>query len=482
MANSSSDGREALQGAEEDIFDLISELLAPKEWAEWLKAPLARAAAKGNRSLARKLLAAGLPVVWAGLSVVCIGLTAAVHKDERASGGTPEQHGNCRMDNRDGREALRGAEKETFDLVSEILTSEEWAEWLKAPLERAAAQCNRCLARRLVGAGAKIGDALHAAVRGGHGEIVDDLLENGASVAAVDVSGAERTPLHVAAREGNAEMVQLLLLRGADRNALDNADWTPLYTAAYFGHVAAVQSLLAGGADAHLRYTPCNTPVVHVAAQEDHTEVLRVVIEHGVDVDARDRDQSTALHFAAAMNRVGAIDLLVQAGANIGATTVYGETPLHCAARQVRVQASLALVNHGADVNAKNLGFKTPLHYASAKAGKPYRRPAEVVDILLRSGADETMVDDRGHRAVDLIGNDVEEEDSLAGDADRVEGLLRNAPWDRAWRRRGYLVLCRAHPDRVQRLRQMTGRAHAAMSKVLGLQEEGVFRAIVGYL
>lgn len=72
-----------------------------------------------------------------------------------------------------------------------------------------------------MGAGAKIGDALHAAARGGHGSVVTDLLENGASsVAATHTEGM--TPLHAAAaREGKTEMVQLLLLKGADIDAMD---------------------------------------------------------------------------------------------------------------------------------------------------------------------------------------------------------------------------------------------------------------------
>lgn len=104
-----------------------------------------------------------------------------------------------------------------------------------------------------------------------------------------------------------------------------------------------------------------------------------------------------------------------------------------------------------------------------------------------------------------------------------------NAPADRAWRRRGYLALCRAHPDRVKlrpeaaagpragsgaasRLRSGAklarlgapsggggggGAAATAggtanrrgcgdwtdvMARVLRLQEEEIFRAIVGYL
>ena len=70
------------------------------------------------------------------------------------------------------------------------------------------------------GAGAKIGDALHAAVRGGHGGVVNDLLDSGASVAAQDAENG-RTPLHVAAIEGLQEMVQLLIVKGADKHSFD---------------------------------------------------------------------------------------------------------------------------------------------------------------------------------------------------------------------------------------------------------------------
>lgn len=72
-----------------------------------------------------------------------------------------------------------------------------------------------------------------------------------------------------------------------------------------------------------------------------------------------------------------------------------------------------------------------------------------MVDLLLRWGADETIVDRTGETAFDILGM-VEEVNGLAGDAERVRELLANAPINRAWRRRGYLVLCRSHPDRVE--------------------------------
>ena len=74
------------------------------------------------------------------------------------------------MVNQDEREALRGAEEETFDILAEVLTLEQWAELLRAPLERAAKTGNRGLAQKLVDAGAEIGNGLHDAIWGGHEE------------------------------------------------------------------------------------------------------------------------------------------------------------------------------------------------------------------------------------------------------------------------------------------------------------------------
>ena len=42
-------------------------------------------------------------------------------------------------------------------------------------------------------------------------------------------------------------------------------------------------------------------------------------------------------------------------------------------------------------------------------------------------------------------------------DVGRVRELLVNAPADRAWRRRGYLVLCRARPDRLRQIHESSG-------------------------
>lgn len=168
------------------------------------------------------------------------------------------------MANKDRRKVLRGAEEEAFDLLAEVLTPDQWVKLLKAPLERAARQGNRGLAQKLIGAGAVVGNALHLATLGGFGEIVNDLLESGASVDAKGTSGC--TPLHVAAEEGETKIFHLLLLKVADKDALNNCNETPLYLAVN-GNMAAALALLVAGADVSLRRGYIKTSVVHAAAQ-----------------------------------------------------------------------------------------------------------------------------------------------------------------------------------------------------------------------
>ena len=422
------------------------------------------------------------------------------------------------MANREGREALRGAAEETLDLLSESLAPTQWGDMLKAPLERAAAKGMRGLAQKLVWAGAKVGKAMHEAVLGGHDGIVHDLLDGGASTAVKDTSG--RTPIHLAAEGGNSEMVQLLILKGANKDTMDNNGYSPLYLAVCGDHVAAVLALLGAGADVRPRcWSSRKETVVQAASRLGHVEILSAMIEYGADIEGGDFPaKKTALIAAALENQVEAIDVLVDAGVNIDAGDLHGDTPLHLAANWNHVEAVLALLEHGANVNAENTSSSTPLLLAVEGAGT--QEMAEVVDCLLRAGADETLVDDAGDTALDVVTAIFEDDGVGTADANRIQNMLANAPADRTWRRRGYLVMCRTHLDRMQptpessgtsesvakRTRsctmlsrtQASGRTgtvegskeddrssidlHGLLATVLSLPEEGTFRMIVAYL
>lgn len=114
------------------------------------------------------------------------------------------------VNNSEGRERVRGAEENVFNLVANFSTRGAWGRWLRAPLELAASQGDRPLALQLVAAGAAIGTAVHAALRGGYAGLATDLLEKGAPTSTTDMDG--QTPLHVAADLNMPAVVRTLLL------------------------------------------------------------------------------------------------------------------------------------------------------------------------------------------------------------------------------------------------------------------------------
>ena len=356
-----------------------------------------------------------------------------------------------------------------------------------------------------------MGNALHEAVLTGHGDFVDMLLESGACVDARNSIGD--APLHTAASEGETEILRALLSNGAHANALGFEDRTPLYVAAERGHTDVVRDLLAAGADDGIRCGRSAKTGLLVAAEYGRVDVLKALIDHGADAGAVSRSQNTAAHYAARKNHGEAIDILVKAGATVRARNAEGCTPLHEGARISSREVVLALLGHGAEVNTEDHQRRTPLYYAACKAGKP--GSARVVDLLLRSGADETIVATDRRSPARVVGLGVRMRHELSEEYEAVRTLLANAPADRAWRRRGFLAMCRARRSKPD---QAGGTTHAggvapsahnganststggeadgesavvgssrpswpeAVWKVSGLAEEGIFRTIVGFL
>lgn len=352
----------------------------------------------------------------------------------------------------------------------------EVARWLAVPLEDATARGDGELSQKLLQAGATFEeDALHKAIEAGHAAIVDLLLENGASVQ--EEADDYGTPLNVAAKGGHMEIAQLLLSKGADIDYVDCNHNTPLTLALIEDNLAMVEFLLSEVADYDVRVTEYDLQALDFAGSAD---AVRLLIKHGAAVSDRSQIGHTALHSAAQSNTVETIQALVEAGASLEAGDMSGDRPLHYAAgggyaESINPNAALALLNLGAEVNAQTDYAQTALHLAASRAGQ--EGSVEVVDLLLALGADETIVCSGGKTARDLV-NTRGIHMRVPGDDERVLALLARAPANRAWRRRGLLVLYRAYPDRVR----LVGDLASLAAKVFGLKEAGVFRRIVMFL
>ena len=174
-------------------------------------------------------------------------------------------------------------------------------------------------------------------------EMLASLLDKGADVNQKAPDGA--TPLLLAAFCGNPRIVQMLLDRGAQVNAAtlpsskmdaycmklgqmdmgtsgapqrdrltrmqDNLDkledykgitypgsMTPLLFAIWEGHYQAAEVLLAHGAQVNARNTLGRTPLMLAASSSGGTEMVRSLLSRGAEVDAEDKEGTTAAGYA----------------------------------------------------------------------------------------------------------------------------------------------------------------------------------------
>jgi hypothetical protein len=133
-----------------------------------------------------------------------------------------------------------------------------------------------------------------------------------------------------------------------------------------------------------------------------HAETVKVLLEGGASMAAKDWEGKTALLCAAGFAcRAVVAEALLDGGADVSDRCVRGRTAVHSAAQRGvgSSEMVLLLVGRGADVNARDSDGCSPLHVALGTA--PSITNAAVA--LLACGADPDARDDQGRTpAVEL--------------------------------------------------------------------------------
>ena len=484
-----SENRAALNGLEKMIFKLVSKGATAAQWREWLRAPLEHALAVGHKGLVSSLLEAGADggAGWRG----CDGRTLLC---AAAEGGNPEAVSTL----------LEAGGSRELDAAS--------GPQRRTALHRAIAGGHTDAARVLMLAGANVRlvdrrhrSALHYAIEGGHLQLAENVIIGGAHLSE-DVDG--ETPLHLAAAHDDGAFVGTLLRRGASVDVPNDEGNCPLHVAIKHGHVAVAEALLRAGADPEESDEDDFRPLYIARSSLAMTKLL---LKHGADVNAADDHGYTVLHRLAGNDAVpGVVEALVEAGGDLQAKsgpvsfTAWGEfnglSPLHCTAMNCDMKIMDALLRHGADVNAGDGDGLTPLHAvceisAHDDSENDHLWTLDAADALLRWGADETLTDNDGRTPFDIVGRGMETRP--------LRRLLKNAPAERAWRRRGMLVMCRALPDKLpgrgrkgkaSKTKRGRGRGRGGgganrgremadiLVRVVELDDDDIFRTIVGFL
>jgi ankyrin repeat protein len=251
------------------------------------------------------------------------------------------------------------------------------------------------------------------------------------------------TPLHYAALYGLHGIVKYLIAEHSQdvhsRGFEDKS--TPLHVASARGHVEVAHILLGHGADATAQDKQGRTPL-HGASYWGHVKLARILLEHAADAKAEDKHGSTPLHMACGGGQAGVVFLLLEHGADATAQDKLWLTPLHRASRRGQLEITHTLLEHGADAAAENKVSWTPLHYSCVEGH------VEVARVLLRHRALATAEDKVGCTPLHMA--------SSGGYAELARVLLKNDANATAQDKEGRTPL-----------HQAAGRRHVEVTRIL---------------
>lgn len=222
--------------------------------------------------------------------------------------------------------------------------------------------------------------------------------------------------LWMAISKGDVRLVQELLVSNPEFASYRNPNASgnsPLYAAAHKGDKEIVRIILDHGADVNTGNDFGETPL-HAAAEWGYPEVVNLLIARGADITAPDQDGKTPLFVSTTVYPIGYLPtmevqrLLLNAGAE-RAMTIYDAVRLGDIARVV------GLLDENPDLleSTDSGAHYTPLLHAADVGSIP------VAELLLSRGADIDTMDDCGHTPLLLA---IEHDDAELAEFFRARG------------------------------------------------------------
>ena len=148
--------------------------------------------------------------------------------------------------------------------------------------------------------------ALHIATASNNITVLEQLLEAGANPDLINRFG--KTPLKLAALNGNIEVTKLLLKHNAKVDIDDETESALTFAQAYQNFEVAV-ILIKAGARIDGNITPFQS-TFFAAVMLGDAEVVKILIEHGVETQTRNPDGQTALQLAKLHDRTEVMQVL----------------------------------------------------------------------------------------------------------------------------------------------------------------------------
>ncbi len=199
----------------------------------------------------------------------------------------------------------------------------------------------------------------------------------------------------------NRDIFELLIMKKPELLNCDRllTGYKPLHVAATNCKIDIVKSLLDNGVDINARTKKLSTYLILLSQDggfwyknsiiselkyvlEERTKLFKFLLNHGADPNLVNKDGDSSLSFASSWNNKKIVQLLLNfSNINVNIKNLEGDTPLHISVYHDHLDIVKLLLTKGANPNLANNNGVTPLHNAA------FNSNLEIVKLLVDYGA-----------------------------------------------------------------------------------------------
>jgi len=170
---------------------------------------------------------------------------------------------------------------------------------------------------------------------------------------------------------GKFKCVQFLIQSGVDCTYVDETGMSVLSVSIYQNHTHITKYLLSLNPLKELE-SNAKIPAVHIASTYGYDDVIKLLVEHGVDVNILDSKRWTAMHHAVKNRQISTIILLVKLNADVMTLNDEGQLPVDYLGKGYDAIKRLLYV--AAASKSKTGDYKAQFERAMLHAEKLYSR------------------------------------------------------------------------------------------------------------
>jgi ankyrin repeat protein len=168
-----------------------------------------------------------------------------------------------------------------------------------------------------------------------------------------------------------------------------------IYKSVKEGDNQLLLNLISNGEDVNQEQD--GVPLLFVACQNGNLKIVKILIEHGADVNKSEKSSdSTSILTAAQHGYLKIVELLIEHGADVNKVNSYGATPLILASDRGHIEMVKVLLKAGAQVNLAGSRNRTSLFFAIEQANQ------ELIELLIDKGANVNHIDNIGYAPLDI--------------------------------------------------------------------------------